>query len=169
VIGPVRDRSTFRALRQAPSGRCGVVRARYLHAPTLGPSVPVRLCSPPAAVAYALSRRTGTAVTRNRIRRRLRAAVRELDRRGVLHGGAAYLLSSGPEAAHCRYPELLGWVEGAVRRASTVRGASPEHNAAPVGDAPTVDRDATGGAVVSRKPPRPDAPTVSPPSTPGRR
>lgn len=70
-------------------------------------------------VAYALSRRTGGAVTRNRARRRLRAVVSELDRRedGPLPGGSALLFGADAAAAEAPYPELCRWVEGALARA----------------------------------------------------
>jgi ribonuclease P protein component len=47
-------------------------------------------------VAYAVPRAVGGAVERNRLRRRLRAAVRELE--AELVPGGAYLLSAGPAA-----------------------------------------------------------------------
>jgi ribonuclease P protein component len=47
-------------------------------------------------VAYAIGRRVGTAVVRNRVRRRLRALTREAA--PLLHPGA-YMISVGPEAA----------------------------------------------------------------------
>lgn len=57
-------------------------------------------------VAYAIGRKVGPAVVRNRLRRRLRAAVRDLDRsRGGLPSGA-YLISLRPEAARRSYREL---------------------------------------------------------------
>ena len=68
LIGRVGDRATFDALRR--EGR----RARR------GPMTVVHL---PGAgdvrVAFAIGRRVGPAVVRNRLRRRLRAAMRELD------------------------------------------------------------------------------------------
>jgi ribonuclease P protein component len=87
------------------------------------------------AVAYALGRRVGSAVERNRIRRRLRAAVSELDRRGeVLLPGGCYLLMSDAEAADCPFPDLVTWVEGAVRKAgdrSIAVPQRPRHTPAP--------------------------------------
>jgi ribonuclease P protein component len=79
-------------------------------------------------VAYAIGRRVGPAVVRNRLRRRLRAAAREID---VATGGlptGAYLVSVGPEATQRSYGELRadlgsalaaatdGPTSGAVRR-----------------------------------------------------
>jgi ribonuclease P protein component len=52
-------------------------------------------------VAYAIGKRVGGAVERNRLRRRLRGVVGELD----LPPGA-YLLGAGPEAAELSHEEL---------------------------------------------------------------
>ena len=57
----------------------------------------------PTRVAYTIGRKVGGAVVRNRIRRRLRAVVRET--RELLRPGA-YLLGAGPEAATMPYGEL---------------------------------------------------------------
>ena len=49
-------------------------------------------------VAFAIGRRTGTAVVRNRIRRRLRAALDEMARADQITGGVA-IVSAGPSMA----------------------------------------------------------------------
>jgi ribonuclease P protein component len=70
-------------------------------------------------VAYALNRKLGGAVTRNRIRRRLRSAVDALDKQGgVLQDGAGYLVAADTDAASCQYTVLQAWVEDAVRAAN---------------------------------------------------
>jgi ribonuclease P protein component len=110
AIGRVRDRRTFRALRG--SGR----RARS------GPvAVTALLDSGPAPgeagvarVAFAIGRRVGPAVTRNRIRRQLRAAVRELD---VAPG--AYLITAGPDAVGVPYSELRAHLLSAIGKATS--------------------------------------------------
>ena len=57
-------------------------------------------------VAYAIGRKVGPAVVRNRLRRQLRSAVRDLDRStGGLPAGA-YLVTLRPEAAQRTYREL---------------------------------------------------------------
>lgn len=67
--------------------------------------------------AYAIGRKVGPAVVRNRLRRRLRAAARDLD---VATGGlptGAYLVVLRPEAARRTYHELhhdLGAAVGAA-------------------------------------------------------
>lgn len=70
---------------------------------------------PQVAVAYAISRRAGGAVVRNRIRRRLRAVVREL---GTDLPAGTYLLSAGSEAATLPYVELRATVSEAVQAAT---------------------------------------------------
>jgi ribonuclease P protein component len=142
VITPVRGRSTFRALSQAPLVRHGVVRARCVPS-AVSPSTSVaerpegqdaRRGS--SSVAYAIGRRQGSAVQRNRIRRRLRAAVREVDRRGtVLRPGVSYLLMSGPEASSCSFQDLVTWVEGALEQAGA-RSVRTVAVAVPAGPSP---------------------------------
>lgn len=58
----------------------------------------------PPRVAYAVSKRVGGAVTRNRVRRRLRAAVR--DNLPHLRPGAAYLVGAGAGADRVGFDEL---------------------------------------------------------------
>ena len=57
----------------------------------------------PTRVAYTVGRKVGGAVVRNRVRRRLRAVVREA--RELLRPGA-YLIGAAPEAAPMPYGEL---------------------------------------------------------------
>ncbi|MFN2503335.1 MAG: ribonuclease P protein component [Acidimicrobiales bacterium] len=66
----------------------------------------------PPRVAYAVGRRAGNAVTRNRIRRRLRAVVREA---GSELAPGAYLIGAGAEAASLSYGELRATVNQALR------------------------------------------------------
>lgn len=123
MIQPVRSRATFEQFRRARSGRSGPVRVRVLRdVGTAAHGSPADAGSPIADVfvAYALPRRTGGAVVRNRIRRRLRSVVAELHRDGstLLPGGAALLFGAGPEAAELPYPQLRSSVEGALARAT---------------------------------------------------
>jgi len=60
--------------------------------------------SGPPAVAYAVGRRTGSAVQRNRLRRRLRAATRE--RADLLQPDTAYLVGVDPTAATMSFDAL---------------------------------------------------------------
>lgn len=95
LIGRVSDRATFDALRR--EGR----RARR------GPVTVVHLSgSGDVRVAYAIGRKVGPAVVRNRLRRRLRSAVRELDRSDGGLAPGAYLVALRPQAAHRSYDQL---------------------------------------------------------------
>ena len=79
LIWRVRDRATFAALARAPRHRHGPVSVRFRAGDT----------TEPPRVAYAVGRRVGSAVVRNRVRRRLRAAVAEHG--ADLAPGGAYL------------------------------------------------------------------------------
>ncbi|MDQ6927979.1 MAG: ribonuclease P protein component [Actinomycetota bacterium] len=59
--------------------------------------------SDPTRVAYAIGRKTGTAVVRNRIRRRLRAAARECH---ADLGAGAYLVGATAQASVVPYAQL---------------------------------------------------------------
>jgi ribonuclease P protein component len=65
---------------------------------------PERTGTPPR-VAYGVGRDIGGAVARNRVRRRLRAAVAACEAR--LADGTAYLVSAGPEALTMPFSELV--------------------------------------------------------------
>ena len=64
----IRDRATFAALGEGRRGHAGPVRLTWVPGPG---DVPPR-------VAFAIGRRVGSAVARNRVRRQLRAAATEL-------------------------------------------------------------------------------------------
>lgn len=68
---------------------------------------------PPPRVAYAIGKRVGPAVVRNRVRRRLRACVSS--NRGMFRPGAAYLFGASPAAAGASYSELEGAVSQLLR------------------------------------------------------
>lgn len=93
-IHRVDDRETqlrLRRARRARSGPVSVARVDEL----------VERTHP--RVSYAVGRPSGGAVTRNRIRRRLRSAMAELSPRLL---GSAWLVGAGPAAAEIDYPSL---------------------------------------------------------------
>jgi ribonuclease P protein component len=69
----------------------------------------------PPRVAYAVGRRVGSAVRRNRLRRRLRAVVADLA--PEMRPGA-YLVGAAPAAADLPYGELKAVVSQALRAVS---------------------------------------------------
>jgi ribonuclease P protein component len=102
LIRPVRDRATFDALARARGRAGGVVTLRYV------PGDP----GDPPRVAIATGRSIGGAVTRNRVRRRLREAVRA--HRDELVGGA-YLFGGERAVATVPFGELRDAVGGLIR------------------------------------------------------
>lgn len=58
----------------------------------------------PPRVAYAVGKRVGPAVVRNRVRRRLRAAT--MAHRAELQPGAAYLIGAAPAASSASFAEI---------------------------------------------------------------
>jgi ribonuclease P protein component len=66
-------------------------------------------------VAYAIGRPVGTAVTRNRVRRRLRAALVELDREGRVPAPGDLLVAARPRAAEAGYQELRDHLDSSFR------------------------------------------------------
>jgi ribonuclease P protein component len=109
TAGRIHRRATLRALRR-PEGRFsrGPLRVTY-----------VSLTDPGAGdrpqVGYAVSRRCGTAVARNRIRRRLRAAVQIAAADGLPAG--SYLLRPEADIAQLDHPALVALVGEALRGA----------------------------------------------------
>jgi len=100
----ITDRATFQAFRR--DGRR--VRRGPLTVTWLPPVDP----SPPRA-AFAIGRTTGGAVERNRVRRRLRAALRELLVEDRLPQGA-YLLGATAEVATMPWSALVSLLADAV-------------------------------------------------------
>lgn len=105
-IWRLQGRRAFEDLqRRGRRMRSGPVTVTYLAEPTSGPP----------RVAFAVGRPIGSAVVRNRVRRRLRAIAREL---AATPGGlppGAYLIRVGPAAATMDYPGLRASVDQAVR------------------------------------------------------
>jgi ribonuclease P protein component len=103
AVWRVRDRATFLALH---SSRRRVRRGSITV--TFAPGAP----TDPTQVAYAIGRKVGGAVVRNRLRRRLRAIVAELE--SALAPGA-YLLGATAEAAGLSFGELRVVVSEAMQ------------------------------------------------------
>lgn len=72
--------------------------------------------SNPPRVAFAIGRPVGGAVTRNRIRRRLQAALRELQTAGRLPPGD-YLMGGRVEVASLPWTDLVATLDQAVEAA----------------------------------------------------
>ncbi|MDR3649738.1 MAG: ribonuclease P protein component [Acidimicrobiales bacterium] len=105
----IRDRATFEELRRhGHRSRRGPVTVTFVEVGD--PGVP--------RVAYAVGKRVGGAVVRNRLRRRLRAVV--ADAAGSLAPGA-YLVAAGREAAGLPYEDLKDQVTAAMTSASRDR------------------------------------------------
>lgn len=98
MIAPIRDRRTFEALRaRGIRARSGPLAATFLG----------EVDGTAVRVAYAIPKRAGGAVQRNRVRRRLRALVAQAtgDPAHPFPPGAL-VVTAGPEAAHRSSEEL---------------------------------------------------------------
>ena len=99
----ITDRRTFQALRrEGRRARRGPLTVTWLP-PT--PGAPAR----PAQAGFAVGKAAGGAVVRNRVRRRLRAALRQLATEGRLPAGA-YLLGGGASLATLPWTDLVDLV-----------------------------------------------------------
>ncbi len=106
MLWRVRDRSTFVELRR---------RGRRVRAGHLTLTWVPRPRGTPPQVAFAVGRAMGSAVVRNRVRRRLRSA---LGQRAADLPAGAYLLAVSPEAASASAEDLrsnVGTVIAALR------------------------------------------------------
>ncbi len=106
-IGPVRSSRTFGALhRSSCRGRSGPVSVNFVARPDWTRS----------EVAYALNRKVGGAVVRNRLRRRMRAILGE---QAVGLPAGAYLVKSAPDGAALDFDELRMAMSRAVEQATS--------------------------------------------------
>ena len=103
----VTDRASFQALRRRGRRvRRGPVTVTYLAPDEQSSALPPR-------VAFAVGKATGGAVVRNRVRRRLRAALRELMVAGRLPSGT-YLLGATAVVAQTPWSELLSSLSATI-------------------------------------------------------
>jgi ribonuclease P protein component len=116
LIQPVRGRRTFAAVRsKGIRVRHGVLSASFL--PGTG--------TDGLAVAYAITKRVGGAVQRNRLRRRLRAVIAELAGDPTIDTPDGVLvIAAGPEARDRGPKELRNDVERLFEAIATRVGAS---------------------------------------------
>lgn len=106
------DRARFEALR--------VTRHRGRRGPVAVAFVPAADRGEQRRVAYAIGRRVGSAVVRNRLRRRLRVVMRQLAADGRLPAGA-YLVSGTRGAEQLSFAALVDAVTSAVGTATKAR------------------------------------------------
>ena len=102
TVWRVQGRDTFLALRRS--------RRRVRRGPITVTFVPGTPPDPPQ-VAYAIGRKVGGAVVRNRLRRRMRAIVAEL---GPALSPGSYLMGATAEAAGLTFGELRAVVAEAI-------------------------------------------------------
>jgi ribonuclease P protein component len=103
----VTDRASFQALRRnGRRVRTGPLTVTYLAPPADAADTPPR-------VAFTVGKAAGGAVVRNRVRRRLRAALRALVADGALPSGT-YLWGAGAAVATLPWADLVAQVRAAV-------------------------------------------------------
>lgn len=108
TVGRITSRAAFAAVQRARArGACGPVRAVFAPVDEAAPGVFPQ-------VGYAIGRRCGSAVVRNRLRRRARAVVRETA--PSLPRGA-FLVRLEPGASSLSAAELRHDLAEALRRA----------------------------------------------------
>jgi ribonuclease P protein component len=110
LIRRVRGRATFAALAGAKRHARDAISVRC---------VPGRTETPPR-VAYGVGRAVGGAVDRNRVRRRLRAAVAECE--ADLVPGAAYLVSAGRGVLTMPFGQLVDSLRHALEASGRQAG-----------------------------------------------
>ena len=107
------DPDSFRAASRR--GRRAGSRILVTHLlPATGQQVVGDPGAPDARVGFVVSKAVGTAVVRNRVKRRLRHAMR--DRVVDLPAGSVLVVRAQPRAAAASYPELTGDLDRLLRR-----------------------------------------------------
>jgi ribonuclease P protein component len=113
TVGRLRRRAEF--LKVAAGRRKWAMPGLVLQVRAWGETEPSVLPTETMRVGYTASRKVGSAVARNRARRRLRAAVREtLSRNG--RAGHDYVLIARAGTLTRSFPALLGDIEAALDR-----------------------------------------------------
>ena len=107
----ITDRRSFDELRRrGRRSRRGCLTVTFVPPAADAPAAPPR-------AGFAVGRPVGGAVVRNRVRRRLRAALRQLVTDGTLPPGT-YLVGATAEAATLAWPDLVTQLAEAVAEAS---------------------------------------------------
>lgn len=115
----VRERSSFADLRRrGRRARSGPIWVSWVDGNGAGG---------PPAVAYAIGKDVGGAVTRNRVRRRLQAVVAAV---AADLGPGTYLIGSGAAAADASFSELSSALTSALRRLPSPGGLPPTQTVA---------------------------------------
>ena len=109
LIWRIRDRASFEALARARRHKDGSVTLRFVHDGS----------ADPARVSYAVGKWAGSAVTRNLTRRRLRAAVANME--NELISGGLYLFGAESGAGAAPFAALQDAVTTLVRDAGAPR------------------------------------------------
>jgi ribonuclease P protein component len=108
IVGRITSRAAFAEVQRARArGACGPVRAVFAPADEATPGVFPQ-------VGYAIGRRCGSAVVRNRLRRRARAVVRE-EARSLPRG--AFLVRLEPGASDLSAAQFRHDLSAALHRA----------------------------------------------------
>ncbi|MGE0732169.1 MAG: ribonuclease P protein component [Acidimicrobiia bacterium] len=115
MIERIGDRASFARFARARRQRCGPIGLRYVARPA---EVIGGVAVGGVRVAYAINRKVGSAVVRNRIRRRLREALAELDRGPSPLERGDYLFSAERPAADLPFDELKAALRCVTRRAA---------------------------------------------------
>jgi ribonuclease P protein component len=135
VQKPIRDRATFARLRRpAGQARSGPVRVRHVGAASPFGSE--------WAIGYALGRKFGSAVRRNRARRRLHAAV-DIVLNDVPPGN--YLLSADSPVDDLDFCDLVEAVGDAMARAAAAAAFAAAAAPGPTGPVCGPAREAVSG------------------------
>jgi ribonuclease P protein component len=112
-VGRIRSQRTFDRFRSSSTaGSSGPLRVKFVQ----------QISWSRAEVAYALGKKLGGAVVRNRLRRRLRAIVAA---DGIELSPGAYLVSAGPGATKLSFDELRVAMGHALRGATGNRTTGP--------------------------------------------